>query len=86
MDHLDNGRATDLADATITARNRLNSLQRHRGPHHPDSEAARRDLRAAKAEAVIAQLVAAAPPLTAEQRMKIAAILLCPAAQAGAAA
>ncbi len=55
--------------------------------HHPDDraaiETARRDLRAARGEDYIRRLVDGAPPLTAEQRARIAAILLDPAADGG---
>jgi len=42
----------------------------------PDLDDARRDLRAAAAEGFIRRVVAAAPPLSAEQRARIAVILL----------
>jgi hypothetical protein len=47
--------------------------------YHPDDrdaiEALRRDLRAAQAEEYIERLVAVAPPLTDEQRARLAVIL-----------
>ncbi len=41
-----------------------------------DVDAARRDLAASRAEEYIARLVASAPPLTSEQRSKLAVLLL----------
>ena len=61
--------------ATLSARNRLNVLARHRGPDHPSLDDARRDLRAAKAAAYIRALVDSAPPLTEEQRARLASLL-----------
>jgi hypothetical protein len=46
----------------------------------PVLEHARRDLRAAKLAAHVRRTVDAAPPLTAEQRSRIAALLFCGAA------
>jgi hypothetical protein len=47
---------------------------------HPDDHAAieqaRRDLRAARAEAYVRELVDTSPPLTAEQRSRLAVLLL----------
>lgn len=56
-------------------RSRVASLTRSREPDDPDLVAARRDLRASRAELYIQQLVEAAPPLTAEQRDRLAALL-----------
>lgn len=56
-------------------RARYASLSRSRTPDDPDLLAARRDLRAARAEDYIKQLVDAAPPLSDEQRRHLAAIL-----------
>lgn len=55
------------------AKSRLGVAVRYNN-HRAETEA-RRDLAAAKLEAYIAKTVAAAPPLTPEQRDKLAAIL-----------
>lgn len=56
--------------------------------HHPDLDTSelRRDLRAARAEEYIREVVAAAPPLTAEQRDRLAVLLRGTPADAGSAA
>jgi hypothetical protein len=69
------GEADRVSSTSIRARNRLNALSRYRAPDDPDVAAARRDLRAARAEEYIRKIVDAAPPLTAEQRARLAAIL-----------
>lgn len=56
-------------------RARLASLSRSRPADDPDLLAARRDLRAARLEVYIKRTVDAAPPLTTEQRERLAAIL-----------
>lgn len=56
-------------------RARYASLCRSRTPDDPDLLAARRDLRASRAEDYIRALVDTAPPLTAEQRTRLAALL-----------
>lgn len=56
-------------------RARYASLTRSREPDDPDLLAARRDLRAARAEDYIRDLVAAAPPLTDVQRERLAVLL-----------
>ena len=59
----------------LDARNRLGVVRRH----HPDDHAAitdaRRALAAAKLEDYVERVVAEAPPLTVEQRDKIALLL-----------
>ncbi len=65
-------------------RARVASLTRSRSADDPALLAARRDLRAARAEEYIRELVAAAPPLTLEQRDRLA-LLLRPATQSAAA-
>jgi len=45
------------------------------GPNHPETITARQDYRMARAEATIRDIVDAAPPLTDEQRGKVAALL-----------
>jgi hypothetical protein len=56
-------------------RARHNALRRYRHADDPEVLNARRDLRAARAEDYIRQLVEAAPPLTAEQRDRLAVLL-----------
>ncbi len=56
-------------------RGRVASLTRSRSADDPDLLAARRALRAARAEEYIRQLVAGAPPLTPEQRDRLAVLL-----------
>lgn len=56
-------------------RARVASLTRSRTPDDPDLVAARRNLRAARLEDYIRRTVAAAPPLTAEQRDRLAVLL-----------
>jgi hypothetical protein len=55
---------------------RLAGLIAHRDPADPDIKAARSNLRAAVAEDYITRLVAQAPPLTPEQRVRLAVLLL----------
>ncbi len=60
------------------AAGRVGALARHREPDDPDLADARRDLRAAEATEhaeYIQRLVDTFPPLSAEQRTKIAALL-----------
>ncbi|MEY4081692.1 MAG: hypothetical protein RL430_2122 [Actinomycetota bacterium] len=56
-------------------RARVASLSRSRTPDDPALVSARRDLKAARLEDHIRRVVAEAPPLTDEQRDKLAAIL-----------
>jgi hypothetical protein len=56
-------------------RARLAALTRHRPADDPDVVQASRDLKVAGAERYIADLVAAAPPLTGDQLARLAAIL-----------
>jgi len=56
-------------------RARVASLSRSRTPDDPALVGARRDLKAARLEDHIRRVVAEAPPLTDEQRDKLAAIL-----------
>lgn len=58
------------------ARNRLAALTRHHGPHDPRTDAARSELAEAKLADAIAKVVASAPPLTAEQRNRLATMLM----------
>ncbi len=61
-------------------RARVAALSRSRADDDPDYLAARRDLRAARAEEYIRTLAAGMPPLTMEQRNRLAALLLRPSA------
>lgn len=56
-------------------RARVAALSRSREPNDPDLINARRDLRAARLQDYVQKVVAEAPPLTAEQADRIAAIL-----------
>ncbi len=58
------------------ARGRLNALQRHRNPDDPDLTAARAGLREAKLAEQIAREAEADPPLSVEQRARLAVQLL----------
>jgi hypothetical protein len=62
-------------------RARLAALRRHHGPGADVTEVLR-DLRAAKAEEDIRELVAGEPALTREQRARLARIILAPAGAA----
>lgn len=56
--------------------------------HYPDGDhaEARRDLAAANIQAYVQRVIAAAPPLTNEQREKLAMLLSAPPSQDGIAA
>ena len=54
---------------------RVAALSRDRTPDDPDLLAAKRDLRASRAEEYIKRLVAEAPALSEDQRSRIAALL-----------
>jgi hypothetical protein len=62
--------------AMFAARGKLNALQRHRPPDDPAIAAARIDLRAAKLADEITREAEADPPLSAEQRSRLAVLLL----------
>lgn len=62
--------------AITTERARVAALSRSRSADDPDFVAAKRDLAAARLEDYVERTVAAAPPLTDEQRDRIARILL----------
>jgi hypothetical protein len=64
--------------AVTRARAQVAGRSRYRPADDPTVIDARRDLRAARAEQYIAELVAAAPPLTGEQRSRLAALLAPP--------
>jgi hypothetical protein len=61
--------------AVTEKRARLAALTRRRPGGDPDIVAAQRDLRAATAEAYIARLLDATPPLTAEQKLHLTRLL-----------
>lgn len=56
-------------------RAKVAALSRDRSPDDPQLLAARRDLAAANVERYVARVVAEAPPLTPEQRDRIARLL-----------
>jgi hypothetical protein len=70
--------------AVASHHGRVASLTRSRNPDDPDLLAAKRDLRAARAEDYIRELAAAAPPLTAEQRDRLALLLRGPSSDTAA--
>ncbi len=70
---------------TFTERGRVAALSRFRPADDHDLVEARRELRAAKLAAHIERVVAEAPPLTAEQRDRLAGLLRPTVSQAGAA-
>jgi len=65
-----------------SARARHNSLKRYRADDDPQVVAARRALRDARLEDHVRKIVADAPDLTAEQRSRLAVLLLTPGAAA----
>jgi hypothetical protein len=67
-----------MAGSWTSERARLASLTRSRTPDDPDLIAARRNLRAARLEDYIRRTVDAAPPLTPEQRDRLAVLLRAP--------
>lgn len=60
---------------TLHARARVAALTRHRPEDGPALDAARRELKVASAETYIRELVDSAPPLTDEQRARLAVLL-----------
>ena len=61
--------------AVVSARQKHNVLVRHHGADDPATVEARRELKAVSAEEYIKQLVDDAPPLTPEQRDRLATLL-----------
>ena len=61
--------------AVRSARNRVGALV-HNGASFEQIEAARRDLALARAEAGIKKIIDQAPPLTPEQRLRLAALFV----------
>jgi hypothetical protein len=60
----------------LSAAGRVSVLTRHRGPNHPDVIAARAELREARLREAIAREAEADPPLSPEQRARLAVLLL----------
>lgn len=58
-------------------RAKIARTQRLRGAQHPDTLAARRDYAEAQLTEYVERIVSTAPPLRADQRRRIAAILDC---------
>lgn len=67
------GPALSAAGRKLKAKRAI--LTRHRGPDHPETAEADRDYRAEVLAEHVRRVVDAAPPLTAEQRDCIAALL-----------
>lgn len=67
-----------MAAATYTARARLSANQRHHGPDSPQAAASRMELREAKLADAIKREAESDPPLSMEQRAKLANLLLRP--------
>ncbi len=67
-------------------RARVASLSRSRTPDDPELVEARRNMRAERLADHIAKVIAAAPPLSNEQREKLALLLRGPSGSGGAAA
>lgn len=67
-----------LSSAGRKLKARRAGLTRHRGPDHIETVEAARDYRAEVLAEHVRKVVDAAPPLTAEQRDKIAALLRGP--------
>ena len=63
------------SSGTLSARGRVASLSRSRSSDDPDYLNAKRDLASEKIAAYIERTVAEAPPLTTEQRSRLAALL-----------
>lgn len=74
-----------LSPQRVQARARHNGLKSRRGADAPETLAARAELRALAAEEFIRRTLAAAPPLTAEQRIRLATLLFAPSTEDGGA-
>ncbi len=71
------GPAAVSATKSQRARNRVAALTRHEHPaDSPEVIAAKRDLAESNLESAIRRVVATAPPLTAEQRNRLASLLM----------
>ena len=68
-----------------SARAKVAALSRARASDDPELLQARSQMRAARAEDYIHKLISEAPPLTGEQRDRLAVILLAPDVNVGAA-
>ncbi|MEZ5150698.1 hypothetical protein [Rhodococcus zopfii] len=64
-----------LSPAARSKRAKIAALSRDREPNDPELLETRRDLRALKLEEYVTRVVAEAPPLTDEQRERIASLL-----------
>jgi hypothetical protein len=60
----------------LSAAGRVSVLTRHHGPDHPVVAAARAELREARLREAIEREAAADPPLSPEQRARLAVLLL----------
>ncbi|GAC50102.1 hypothetical protein GOACH_19_01060, partial [Gordonia aichiensis NBRC 108223] len=67
--------ATAPSSVVAHHRARVGALSRDRQPDDPALAEARQDLKAATLESYVAKVLAQAPPLTSEQRERIAALL-----------
>jgi len=65
-----------LSPERVKARAKHNGLKSRHGADAPETLAARAELKALAAEEYIRQIVDAAPPLNAEQRLKLAGLLV----------
>lgn len=64
-----------MADPVLSARSRFNATRQYRGENDPATVAAARDLAAEKMAAYVSRVVTQAPPLTEDQRSRIARLL-----------
>jgi len=71
-----------LNDAFLSKRATYAAQKRHHGTDHPATQAASRELREATLARHITRLVDQAPPLTDEQRARLAGLLMPAAGQA----
>ena len=72
-------KAASLSNPSVrTARAVLAATERHHGPDDPRTADARREVRRLGLREHIQRVVDEAPPLTAEQRSELAALLLVP--------
>jgi hypothetical protein len=62
---------------------KLAAIQRHHGPDDPRLHDLRRDLAAIQLEEYIEKIVAQAPPLSPQQRLKLASLLMDDSTQDG---
>ncbi|MGR6317841.1 hypothetical protein Q2K19_03665 [Micromonospora soli] len=75
-----------MPDVVLSKRGRYAALKRRHGADHPTTQAASRELREATLARHITRLVDQAPPLTDEQRARLAGLLRPAGGQAGEAA